>query len=65
MYRHEKTAYPKLDRRRVDMHFKPHARNNNYKEVLFMILREKTKLKNSQTIDFVSFAGYTIIEKLK
>lgn len=30
-----------------------------------MILREKTKRKNSQTIDFVSFAGYTIIEKLK
>lgn len=35
MYRHEKAAYPKLDRRRADMHFKPHARNNNYKEVLF------------------------------
>lgn len=30
-----------------------------------MILREKTKRKNSQTIDFVSFTGYTIIEKLK
>lgn len=35
------------------------------RKCFFMILREKTKLKNSQTIDFVSFAGYTIIEKLK
>jgi len=30
-----------------------------------MNLREKARRKNSQTIDFVSFAGYTIIEKLK
>ena len=30
-----------------------------------MILREKTKREKSQTIDFVSFIGYTIIEKLK
>lgn len=30
-----------------------------------MILREKTKRENSQIIDFVSFAGYTIVEKLK
>lgn len=30
-----------------------------------MILREKTKRENSQNIDFASFTGYTIIEKLK
>ena len=30
-----------------------------------MILREKIKRENSQIVDFMSFAGYTIIEKLK
>ena len=43
MYGHEKAVYPKLDRRRADMPFKAHARNDSYREVLFYELTRKSK----------------------
>lgn len=43
MYGHEKAVYPKLDRRRADMPFKAHARNDSYRKVLFYELTRKSK----------------------
>ena len=65
MYRHEKAAYPKWIDGAWICTLSLMRGTIIIRKCFFMILREKTKCENSQTIDFVSFSGYTIIEKLK
>ncbi len=55
MYGHEKAVYPKLDRRRADMPFKAHARNDSYREVLFYELTRKSKAQKLMNYWFCEF----------
>ena len=65
MYGHEKAAYPKWIDGAWICTLSLMRGMTIMGNCFFMILREKIKHENSQTIDFVSFDGYTIIEKLK